>query len=139
MTPLEELKIFKSELIEESIDGERITIIDKNGKDRKYKIKDYAEMCIYSNAMESQADATINIAIEVESDLVQISRHYTNCQAKSPYINCQDIEGKVFSISGNDPDFPALYFNLPVHINCKHTMTVVFKEMLERFGLENYK
>jgi hypothetical protein len=133
VTPNEELKILREELLDESIDGERITIIDKNGKPRKYKIKDYAELVIMDNAMKAQSNATINVAIEVESDLVQVSHHYTICDI------CKEIEGKVFSISGTDPDFPPFDFEFPPHNRCKHSITVVFKEMLEHFGLEKYK
>lgn len=132
-TPFDELKELKSELIEESIDGEHIIIQDKNGKPRKYKIKDYAKMCVFTEAIKSQADATINLAIEVESDLVQISRHFTNCEI------CQQYEGKVYSLSGNDPDFPLLEEQPPYHPNCKHTLTVTFREILEKYGVENYK
>ena len=40
MTPIEKLKELKAELIEMSIDGEYVTVIDKNGKPRNYKIRD---------------------------------------------------------------------------------------------------
>ena len=132
-TPIEELKELRAELIEESIDGERITIIDKNGKPRNYKIKEYSKMCVYTEAIKSQAKATVDIAIEVESDLVQVSRHFTNCDI------CSEVEGKVYSISGNDPDFPFMDFELPLHPNCKHTLTVVFRELLEKYGVKNYQ
>jgi len=132
-TPIDELEALRAELIEESIDGERITIVDKNGKPRKYKIKDYAELCVYTEAIRAQADATVNIAIEVESDLVQVSNHFTNCEV------CAEIEGRVFSVSGNDPDFDPYDFTLPLHPRCKHTLTVVFRELLEKYGVENYQ
>lgn len=132
-TPFDELKELRSELIEESIDGERITIIDKNGNPRNYKIKDYSKMCVFTDAIKSQAQATVNIAIDVESDLIQVSRHFTNCDI------CSEVEGKVFSISGNDPDFPIMDFDLPLHPNCKHTLTVIFREIIDKYGVENYQ
>jgi hypothetical protein len=133
LTPQEELKKLKAELIEESYDGEYVQVIDKNGKPINYKIKYYAEMCIYTEAIRAQADATVNIAIENETDLVQVSTHFTNCDI------CGPIEGRVFSISGNDPDFAPVDFELPLHPNCKHTLNVVFREILEKYGVEKYQ
>ena len=132
MTPNEKLKELKAELIEESIDGEYITVVDKNGKPRNYRIMPYAEMCVYTEAIHSQAQATVNIALENDSDLVQVSDHATICPI------CAPIEGKVFSISGNDPEFPPLDFELGLHPGCKHSLTVVYREILEKYGIENY-
>jgi hypothetical protein len=133
LTPQEELKKLQAELIEESIDGEKVVVISKKGKPIEYKVKYYAEMCIFTEAIRAQADATVNIAIENETDLVQVSNHYTNCPI------CAPIEGRVFSISGTDPDFDELDFELPLHPNCKHTLNVVFRELLEKYGVEKYQ
>lgn len=132
MTPIEQLKALKKELIEDSIDGYYITVIDKNGKPRNYNLRGYAEMCVYTEAINAQAEATVNIALENDSDLVQVSDHSTICPICIPY------EGKVFSISGKDTDFPMLEQQPAYHPRCKHTLTVTYREILEKYGVEKY-
>jgi hypothetical protein len=126
------LKDFKAELANYAIDEKYIVITDKNGKPRKYDIKDYAEMVVRTKIIESAASGVINIALDVGSDLVQVSDHNTDCEI------CQEFEGKVFSISGNDTDFPVMDFTLGLHPNCQHSITVAFREILERRGIDKY-
>ena len=125
MTPIEKLKKLKKELIKQSIDGEYITIIDKNGKPRNYKIRDYAEMCVYTESMTASSQATVNIAVDNDGDLVQVSNHNTICPI------CQQYEGNIYSISGTDKEYPFYDNYIPAHPRCKHSLTVVFKEILK--------
>jgi hypothetical protein len=133
MTPIEKLKQLRSEIVEMSIKGALITILCKDGKFRDYKIKDYAKLCVYVEAMRAQSKATINIAMEYDSDLIQVSKHNSICDV------CKNYDGKVFSISGNDPDFPYYDDFIPAHPNCKHTTTVIFREIIDKYGVEKYK
>lgn len=122
----------RKELLKKAKDGNIITIIDKNGKPRNYKVKDYAEMVTRTKTINAAAQSTIDIAQTVGSDLVQLSSHNTNCPI------CAPVEGKIYSITGADPDFPRLTFEVPLHPNCEHSLTVVFREMLEQRGIQKY-
>lgn len=82
--------------------------------------------------MEANNTAVINTALDVGADLVQVSSHNTDTPL------CQEFEGKIYSISGKDPDFPALEEIPPFHPNCLHSLTVVFREVLERRGIDDY-
>jgi hypothetical protein len=114
------LKDFKAALAEFAIDEDYIVITDKNGKPRKYEIKDYAKMVIRTKIIETAAAGTINIALDIGSDLVQVSDHNTDCEI------CEPVEGNVYSISGNDPDFPIMDFTLPIHPNCFSIDTEIY-------------
>lgn len=105
-------KNIKDKLKSQLEDGKIITIIDKNGKPRNYNVRDYAELVARTKLINAQAQGTIDIAREVNQDLVQVSNHNTDCDV------CGEIEGRVFSISGNDPDFDPLDFEFPLHPNC---------------------
>jgi hypothetical protein len=133
MTPIEKLKKIREEIVEMATKGAIITILCKDGKLRNYKIKDYAKLCVYTEASRAQAKATVNIAMEYDSDLIQVSDHNTTTP------QCELYEGKVFSISGKDPDFPYYDDFIPVHPNCKHTITITFREIIEKYGVEKYK
>lgn len=121
-----------NDLSKDALDKKFITVIDKNGKPINYQIKTYAEMVARTKIIQSQADAVIQTALSIDSDLVQMSSHNTNCPI------CAPIEGKIYSISGKDPDFPALDFTVPLHPNCEHSFTVIFKDVLEERGIQKY-
>lgn len=115
-------KKVQEKLLKDAIDGKYITVINKNGKPINYNIKSYAELIARTQIINSQSSGTVNLALEYGSDLVQVSSHNT----ETPYD--AQFEGKIFSLSGKDKDFPAV-IDLPAfHPNCKHTITVFFKE-----------
>jgi hypothetical protein len=126
-------KKLRNELSKKAIDGKFVTVLDKNGKERRYEIKYYSEMVAQSKYLEAMNTATINTALEVGSDLVQMDNHNSECDI------CAPLEGKIYSISGNDKDFPVLDFNVPLHVHCYHGLTVIFRETLEHFGIQQYK
>jgi len=99
---------------------------------RRYKANTYAELVARTRTREAQSQSTINIAANVGSDLVQVDSHNTTTEI------CIPFEGKIFSISGNDKDFPPLTMEPPFHPNCLHNITIVFREVLERRGIEPY-
>lgn len=99
---------------------------------KRYKAETYAEMLTRTRTREAQSVATTNVAADVGSDLVQVDSHNTTTPICIPY------EGKIFSISGRDPDFPPLQDIPPFHPNCEHNITVTFREVLERRGIDKY-
>jgi len=96
---------------------------------KRFTLKYYAELVARTKIRDAQSQAVVNTAISVGSDLVQVSSHNTNTPI------CLPFEGRVFSISGQDKDFPALYDEPPFHPNCLHSLTVIFREVIEQRGL----
>lgn len=125
-------KKLQKELLKKSLDGKTVTVINKNGKPMSFDAKYYAEMVARTKLIEAQAIATVDTALQFGSDLVQVSSHNT------PTPICQEFEGKIYSISGKDKDFPPLTEIPPFHPNCRHTLTVTFREYLERDGIQKY-
>lgn len=89
----------------------------------------YANMVARSTTREAGNIARENQLIENGYDLVEMSTHYPTCEI------CAPLQGRVYSISGDDPRFPPLsvafssgYHN--VHPNCRHVI-VPFIESLQ--------
>lgn len=95
-------KRLQKELLKKALEGKYIQVIDKNGKPIMYNIKSYADMVARTEITNSNSQAVISTALEYQSDLVQVSSHNTKTEI------CQQYEGKVYSISGKDKDFPVL-------------------------------
>jgi len=88
---------------------------------RQWRLDAYADMAIRSTGREVTNTALINQQREFESDHVQFTSHANPCEI------CAPLEGRVYSISGNDDRFPALdkafeegYAN--IHPNCRHSL-----------------
>lgn len=113
----------------EALRREGVTaFVDKAG--RHWSLHTYGSMV--SRTTSRQAEVLAVLTADPEQDLYQISRHGTTCALCAPY------EGRVYSKSGNDPDFPPLadafgkvdpngpnsltntYLNL--HPNCWHSV-----------------
>jgi hypothetical protein len=122
----------QQDLLKKAIDGKFIKIIDKNGNDRLYNVRAYADMVARTEINKSQGQGCVNTALQYNSDLIQISSHNTTTPI------CQQYEGKIYSITGKDRLFPTLVELNPFHPNCKHTSTVIFREVLERRGIKEY-
>lgn len=102
--------------------------VDKAG--RHWSLHTYGSMV--SRTTSRQAEVLSVLTADPEQDLYRISSHGTTCALCAPY------EGRVYSKSGNDPDFPPLadafgkvdpngpnsltntYLNL--HPNCWHSV-----------------
>jgi hypothetical protein len=113
----------------EAVDNKRfLTIVDKNGKTIRYKISDYSELVTRTKWHEAQSQASLMTAQNYGTDLVRVSSHNTTSEV------CQPFEGKVFSISGDNPDFPKLTVKPPYHVNCLHYLTPVLEGTLKRSG-----
>ena len=72
--------------------------VDKAG--RNWSLHTYCAMV--SRTTSRQAEVLAVLTADPEQDLYQISRHGTTCGLCAPY------EGRVYSKSGNNPDFPPL-------------------------------
>lgn len=113
----------------EALRREGITaFVDKAG--RNWSLHTYCSMV--TRTTSRQAEVMAVLTADPEQDLYQISRHGTTCGLCAPY------EGRVYSKSGNDPDFPPLadafgkvdpagpnslvntYLN--IHPNCLHVL-----------------
>jgi|GEM_PF-3223154 len=102
--------------LSELIDGENF--IEING--RFYALKSFAEQLARTSLHEIFVKAAIDESIKWGNDLMQFSRHDSPCDL------CAPLEGMVFSISGNDPDFPALNDPVPVTVDSKTGSKTVY-------------
>lgn len=102
--------------------------VDKAG--RRWSLHTYCSMV--ARTTSRQAEVTAVLTADPEQDLYQISSHNTTCAI------CAPLEGRVYSKSGKDPDFPplAMAFGkvdpngpdnlantwLNIHPNCLHIL-----------------
>lgn len=102
--------------------------VDRAG--RKWNLHTYAEMVCRTTAR--QAEVLALLTRDPEQDLYKISSHGTTCPI------CAPLEGRVYSRSGTDPDFPPLSLAfgkvdpdggddlantwLNIHPNCLHAL-----------------
>jgi hypothetical protein len=123
----------RDELLKKAIDGKYIRVVDKNGDVEMWDASKYAELVARTKIMEAETQGVLNTTIAVGGDLVQIDAHNADCAICAPY------EGKIYSISGNDPDFPPVEDLPPFHPHCAHSITTVFREGLIADGtLDKY-
>ena len=119
-------------LLKNAEDGKFITI---NG--RHYNMESYADLLARTRTREANTQGTINRSLQYGNDLVQVSAHAMDEPASDI---CYQYQGRVFSISGNDPDFPMLDIRPPFHPNCEHVILPVDKETLQsRLGDSGFK
>ena len=101
---------------------------DKAG--RNWSLHTYCTMA--SRTTQRQAEVSAVLTADPEQDLYQISSHGTTCSI------CAPLEGRVYSRSGTDPDFPPLTLAfgkvdpngpdnlantwLNIHPNCLHVL-----------------
>lgn len=102
-------------------------LVEVNG--RHFTPDYYAELIARTRFHEVQSLATLDVAENVGSDLVVVSNHNTTTPM------CQEHEGVVYSISGNDPEFPPLTDSPPFHPNCLHTLHVTFRWAVKMGGM----
>ena len=86
---------------------------------------DYAKAVAQTTFREGQIQATLDQCARYGNDLVEISDHNTDCEL------CQQYEGKIYSLSGNDPKYPPLKEKPPFHLNCQHSMLPTSAEAQE--------
>lgn len=83
----------------EALRREGVTaFIDRAG--RRWSLHTYGSMVLRTTSRQAEVLATLTK--DPAQDLYKISSHSTTCKLCAPY------EGRVYSVSGTDPDFPAL-------------------------------
>lgn len=112
---------FMSRVVQDGLGAFR----DKAG--RIWRLDSYAEMSVRTVTRESTNVGTINQLKGMNRKLVAISSHFGACEI------CAPLEGRVYSIDGNDTRFPPLSeafgaFNT-VHPNCKHVLVPYVEEL----------
>lgn len=111
--------------LSKKMDNEQFIVI--NG--RNYRPDKYAELVARTRTREATTRGTLNTALRYGVDYVQWDVHSEICEY------CQQYAGRVYSISGTDPQFPALKESPPLHPNCKCVVVPVTLEHLKRQGL----
>jgi hypothetical protein len=96
---------------------------------RNYEPQAYSRLVSRSRVMESSNQANINASLQYGVDLVQVDIHSGSCEICDPY------QGKIYSISGQDKDFPPLEERPPFHPNCRHLLLPMTRESLIARGL----
>ena len=112
-------------------EGRYVPIVGKDGVLRRYGLRFYSETVGRTWSMSAANEAALQMAEEFGTDLVQFPVHLRACPICLPW------QGKVFSRSGNHPDFPpitAIGGTLPLHPNCRHRWLPVVEEALKRRG-----
>jgi hypothetical protein len=84
--------------------------------ERMYNLGAYARMVARTTLREAQTQATLDLCATYENDLVEISDHNTDCEL------CEQYEGNIYSLSGNDSEYPKLEEETPFHPNCQHSI-----------------
>lgn len=90
------------------------SFVDKAG--RHWSLSNYASMAIQTTSREAASQGTIFTMHEMGQDLVEVSHH------PHPVDVCTPYDGKTFSISGKDKEFPRLDRIPPFHPRCKHVL-----------------
>lgn len=120
------VKECKQNIVNKFIDEGVNAIKDKRG--RNISLNAYASTVARSTTREATNTATTNQLTGLGYDLVKMSSHLTTCPL------CATYQGRVYSISGNSPDYPPLdtafsgdYAN--IHPNCVHVISPYIPEL----------
>lgn len=89
---------------------------------RNYDPKYYSELVARTRGREAQSLAAVDTVRQYGQDLVKISSHNT------PTPECQEYEGKTFSLSGETRGYTVLDRYPPFHPNCRHVIVPVVGE-----------
>jgi len=118
--------------IAQTAEGRHISILCRDGKWRNYSLRTYSETVARTSTRMAQTEGTLQSCQQLHIDLVQVSVHANPCPAI-----CAPIPGKVFSVSGGHPDFPALSTvgRAPYHPNCRHVMLPAPEEYMRGRGV----
>lgn len=97
-----------------------------NIRGRNYSLKAYSELVARTRLREAQSESTRELCDQFSNDLVQWSQHDNPCE------ECASLEGQVFSLSGDDPDYPELTDEdtPPKHPRCEHSISPTSRNAL---------
>lgn len=117
--------------LKEVAEGRLIRIVGKDGKERTYGLESYSRIVARTASRMAHSEGIMQTAKEFGEDLVQISVHARSCP------RCLPVQGRVFSVSGDNKDFPALTDENrpPIHPNCAHVLLPAPEAFLRRRGL----
>lgn len=102
-----------------------------DGAGRNWRLDDYADMAVRTTVIEASNLGRINQQVEVGVDLVKMTEHHPTCPI------CAVYQGRVYSVSGDDTRYPALYetafsrgFAI-VHPRCKHSVVPYLEHLAD--------
>lgn len=100
----------------------------RNGKDVNLPLSSYTETVIRSTTAEVTNQASIRRTMRVGGDLVKMTSHLESCPI------CWPLQGRVYSISGTDPEYPPLETaysgdHANIHPNCRHRIKPYILEL----------
>lgn len=112
-------------------EGKWISIRGKDGKVRRYDLQKYGRLVARTATRFAHSEGVLQTSKQYGMDLVQVSVHARACP------QCIPFQGKVYSISGDNPDFPALIDENrpPIHPNCAHVLLPAPESFLRSRGL----
>jgi hypothetical protein len=110
------------------IEDEGLVLKDSIG--RNWKPETYVRMYSRTRSREIQTEAIENRMNDYDLDLVQISAHLD----VDGMDICNEYEGNVYNLSGNDSKYPRIDIKPPFHPNCCHVMTPWIKKYHESMG-----
>jgi len=93
-------------------------------KNRTYTLKYYSRMVARTRMNETQTKGVLDSCKKHNNDLVQVSEHGTQCTI------CHDYESMVYSISGDNKNYPVLQEEPPYHPHCEHHLYPTSEEVL---------
>ncbi|MFA4971867.1 MAG: phage minor capsid protein [bacterium] len=116
--------------LQQTAEGKLIHILCKDGKTRAYNLKDYGRMVGITESRFAASEGVMKTTLEYGEDLVQWSVHTGACAI------CLPLQGKVFSITGQNKDFPILTDDsrCPAHPKCRHCLAPVVESFLRDRG-----
>lgn len=117
----------KAQLQQALVDQGIVAFADSRG--RQWRLDAYAEMVARTTTREATNLGRLNQGTELGYDLVEITTHSPTCDI------CAAYQGRVYSVSGRDRRYPALYETAfrhgfhSIHPNCGH-VAVIYVEAL---------
>jgi hypothetical protein len=119
------------EALRATAEGRWISIRGRDGVTRRYGLRAYSRLVARTATRMAHSEGVLQTARQFGVDLVQVSVHAGSCP------RCLPFQGKVFSVSGANVDFPALTDENrpPIHPNCAHVLLPAPEEVLRQRGL----
>jgi len=108
-----------------------ITVVqDQAG--RNWSLPAYSEMVARTTTREAYTQGTIQVVERAGHDLVRASTHWPTCPM------CAPRQGRVYSLSGRTPGWPALAAvgPTPWHPNCGHSLAPFVPDLTDSADLE---
>jgi hypothetical protein len=113
-----------AELNERGITG----MVAKNGA--RIPAEKYLANVIQYHQRKAHVEGVLNRLVENKNDLVYINRVGITCD------HCAKYQGRVYSISGNDPRFPRLEQRPPYHGHCVHSASAWVEEFQDEMDVK---